>query len=201
MYVLESSHMATTSDFFAQYANVIIPLAVSLITAIATFFVYKEKVSNLEKEVDKLRTEVKEIRDKAIACETSLREREPLARRKSPVSLTDRGTSVLQDSGAKKFINDNFEELMRKVNESNPQTSYDVQERAREIVESLSNDVRINTMKDYLFKEGMDFSDLALVMGIYLRDKILENKGWKTEDIDKYDPNAKVTSSESSKKS
>jgi hypothetical protein len=67
-------------NVFADYANVFIPLAVSLITGIATFFVYREKVSRLEKDVGKLHDEVRDIRDKVIACETSLKEREPLTK-------------------------------------------------------------------------------------------------------------------------
>ena len=34
-----------TMNVFSEYANVIIPLAVSLVTGVATFFVYREKMS------------------------------------------------------------------------------------------------------------------------------------------------------------
>ena len=34
----------------------------------------------------------------------------------------------------------------------------------------------------------MELDDLVIVLGIYLRNKILETKGWNVKDIDKYDP-------------
>ena len=43
-------------------------------------------------------------------------------------------------------------------------------------------------MKEYLYKEGLEWDDLAIVLGIYLRDKVLISKNWNSEDIDKYDP-------------
>jgi len=166
--------MPPETNLFVQYANVIIPLAVSLITGIATFFVYREKVNHLEKEVEKLRTEMKEIRDKAIACETSLKEREPLTKRKSPVVLTDRGNKVLTDSKGNEFIDTNYTELKKAVEATNPQNSYDIQEASRKVVEGLKDDQRINQVKEYLFKEGMEFNEIVEVLGIYLRDKILK---------------------------
>ena len=177
-----------TMDVFAEYANVIIPLAVSLVTGVATFFVYREKVSRLEKDVGKLHDEVRDIRDKVIACETSLREREPLTKRKSPISLSERGRRVLEDSGGRKFVDDNLKELKKAVEGKSPQTSYDVQEMARKVIRSMTDDTRLNGMKEYLFKEGIDIDDLITVLSIYLRDKVLEAKNWKAEDIDAHDP-------------
>lgn len=175
-------------NFFSQYADVIIPMIVSLITGIATFFVYKEKVCNLEKEVNLLRSEVKEIRDKVIACETSLKEREPLTKRKSPVDLTERGTKVLNESGGKTFIDNNYEELKRKVEDKTPKTSYDYQEASKEIVQTLKEDERINGIKEYLFKEGMEIQDIMDVLGLYLRNLILAEKNISTDDIDTTTP-------------
>lgn len=175
----------------AQYANVFIPLGVSLITAVATFFVYREKVGRLEQDSKELKAEIRDIRDKVISCETSLKEREPLTKRKSPISLTDRGTRVLVESGGQKFVDDNYDSLATEMDAKSPHTSYDVQEWAREIIESLKEDVRLNPIKEYLYKEGMEWNDVAVVLGIYLRDKVLKTKGWAAEDIDKHDPNGK----------
>ena len=86
----------------------------------------KNKVNNLEKFSEKAEKGLQEVRDKVIACETSLKEREPLTKRKSPVSLTERGDKILLESGGKKFVDDNFNELKDKVEQQNPSTFYDV---------------------------------------------------------------------------
>ncbi len=150
---------------------------------------YKNKVDNNCTDISDLKKEGKEVRDKVIACETSLKEREPLGRRKSPVALTDRGTKVLNESGGKDFVDANFTELSSKVEAKEPKTSYDVQEAAKQVIDEVREDDRMNPLKEYLFKEGLEIGDLVFVLGTYLRDKILESKKWAMEDIDKYDPN------------
>jgi len=153
---------------------------------------YKNKVDTLETTLGKdehagLRKTVGELSYKMSACETSLKEREPLAKRKSPISLTDRGNTLLNLSGGKKFVDDNFSELHKSVEKMTPKTSYDVQEDSKEVVNGLKEDERINPLKDYLFKDGSSLDDLFFVMGIYLRDKILKEKGWDVGDIDIYE--------------
>lgn len=175
-------------NVFSTYADVFIPLAVSLVTGIATFFVLREKVSRLEKDVKEVRDEVKEIRDKAIACETSLKEREPLKKSKSPVSLTDRGQRVLKDSTSQIFVDDNYAELKSLVEAKGPQTAYDIQELSHNVALGLRTDARINPIKDYAFKEGLGLDEILDILGIYLRDKILSERGINTNDIDKHDP-------------
>ena len=77
----------------------LIPFGISLIGGIITFFVtlaiYKEKVKTLKEDVREIKDELKEIRDKVIACETSLKEREPFVKRERPKSLTVRGVELL----------------------------------------------------------------------------------------------------------
>lgn len=172
-------------------AGVVISALISFLIASIRIGEYKGKVDRAGTDITDIRGEQKIIRDKVIACETSLKEREPLGRRKSPVGLTDRGNKVLNDSGGKDFVDKNFEELSKKVEEKNPKTSYDIQEASKLIFDEMKDDTKINPMKEYLFKDGLEFKDLVFVLGTYLRDKILESKKWAMEDIDKYDPSHK----------
>ncbi|MDR1146897.1 MAG: hypothetical protein LBK71_12300 [Verrucomicrobiales bacterium] len=124
------------------------------------------------------------IRERLTACETSLKEREPLLRKKSPVSLTDRGQEFLKNSGSAKFVDENFGELLEKINGLTPKTAYDVQENARKVIELMRDDDRLNDIKEFLFKDGSSLDDAVSVMGIYLRDKVLKQKDWNVADID-----------------
>jgi hypothetical protein len=172
-----------------QYADIFIPLGVSILTGLVSFAVYKIKVDRLETEVKEIKIEIKEIRDKTIACETSLKERGPLKKSKSPVSLTERGEKVINDSGGKSFVDANYTELKNKVEEKDPKTSYDIQEVSHKILMDLKSDVRINPIKEYAFNEGLELNDVLDIMGIHLRDLILKEKGIAVEDIDVHVPN------------
>lgn len=184
--------------FFAQTASsndlpgfwqILISAGMGLVGALIVIGIYKSKVDNLESTVGKdehsgLRKTVGDIRDKVVACETTLNERGPLTKRKSPVSLTDRGLEFLKNSHGEEFIDQHFDELLAKVNEMDPKTAYDVQEDARKVVEALHTDERINPIKEFLFKDGSTLTEAFEVMSIYLRNKILTEKNWNAADID-----------------
>ena len=149
-----------------------------------------QRLDNLDKDNDSCKQQAREVKNKVIACETSLKEREPLTKKKSPVSLTERGVAFLKNSGGEKFVEDNFTELLKKVEAKEPKTAYDVQETSKEVIASLQEDERLNPLKDFLYKDGSPLEDLVTVMGVCLRDKILAHKKWEVKDIDT-DPRAK----------
>lgn len=172
--------------------QIIINIAGIIISALISFLIasfkigeYKNKVTTCVNDITELQKEMKEVRDKVVACETTLF-KEPLLRRKSPVDLSERGEKVLVDSKGKDFVDGNYLELKKNVEEKNPQTSYDIQEFSRLVIEELKNDERVNAIKDYLFKEGMELSDIVNVLGIYLRNRILQERKIELKDIDKH---------------
>lgn len=188
--MIDQNVLATIAIFVA---NAVISFIVGTIAASMKIGEYKNKVDNLESTIGKdehggLRKTVGDVRDKVIACETSLKEREPLTKRKSPVSLTDRGINFLKDSGGEKLVDDNFDELLKKVDGLDPKTAYDVQEDARKVIEGLRDDERINPLKEFLFKDGSTIEDLFTVMSISLRDKVLNKKNWNVADIEDSKP-------------
>lgn len=180
-----------TNAEIVSYLSILIPLGTSLAGAVITFFVYKDRVDSMSKSVDKLSEEMRQIRDKVISCETSLKERaqEQFWQRQSPVSLTPSGEKLLKDSGGHDFVAFNLQELSSKVDDAKPKTAYDVQEQSQKVLQVLRDDDRFNTIKDYAFKEGMALEVIIQVMALYLRDRILAAKGLDVKDIDKDDPN------------
>lgn len=158
----------------------LITIAVSVITSLITAFAvvsfkmgrYSEKIDQLEK--CNLNTRLSTL------------EGRQLTKRNSPVDLTEFGTTVLTTSGAKAFVDANYDDLKGKVEESNPQTPYDIQEASRGVADNLKDDIRTNPIKEYLFKEGREWPDIAEVIGIYLRNKILDERHIERSDIDKH---------------
>lgn len=185
-----------------DYTGVILTLVQLALGALAGFLAatfqlgkYKEKVDNLEKKVADLEQKVDGIQQRLVECATKLDERtQPyasLTKRKSPVSLTDEGESLLQRSGADKFVLENKDELIQKIKDKNPKSAYDVQTYARQVVESLQNDDRFTPFKDFVYKEGIDIEPIFIVMSIYLRDIALPLIGYTPEEIDTSDPTKK----------
>lgn len=172
-----------SSTIAIDAAGILISALISFLVASFRVGEYKNKVDNACNTIENLQEEMREVRDKAIAAETLLNERGPLTKRKSPVDLTERGLKILTDSGGKKFVDENYAEFKKSVEATNPATSYDIQEKSREVFGNVENDVRLNPIKEYLFKEGLELENIVEVLGIYLRNKILEERGIKIEDI------------------
>jgi hypothetical protein len=191
-FIMEQTNEITNT--LIQYANVFIPLVVSIITAVVAFIIYREKVNRLEEDMKELKQDMKSMNNDLIECKTKIEERTKsspavYAKSESPISLTDKGEDILKRSGADAFVLQNQQEFVDKVKKKNPQTAYDVQACAKEVIQLIVDEKRFNKFKDFVFKEGIDLDPIFLVMGIYLRDIALPLLGFKPEDIDKNDPN------------
>lgn len=183
--------MPAMSGVLENYAPVLIPLIVGVASAWGAVQIYKEKIAHLQKDVDDLKKDYKELRDKVIKSETCLQERgtwSPFFQRKSPVSLTKEGQELLRRSGGKLFVTENFSELFARIDEKHPKTAYDVQALSRTVLEGYAQDDRLVPIKEFAFNEGYELELLLTVMGIELRDLALKKKGWNTGDVDKSDP-------------
>lgn len=148
---------------------------------------YKEKVDSLEKRVESSEERLRTTEQKVTACETRLEEREPIKKyisRKSPLTLTEAGRQLLEESGGKQIIDANQDELLKNIQSREPKSPYDIQESAKQILESLKDDSRLIEVKDFAFKKGLELDVPLSVMAIYLRDIALPKYGWKAEDID-----------------
>ena len=170
---------------------IIISLIISALTSFLVssirIGVYKNKVDSLCEDVKEHKKEIREIRDMAVECKTSLKEREPLVSRRNPLVLSDKGKAVLTESGGKAFIDGNLQELKEKLNALNMETAYDIQESSKSVIDEMKDDKRLNPIKEYLFKEGREIEEIVLIFGIYLRDIILKEMGIEITEIDKHE--------------
>jgi hypothetical protein len=167
-----------------QYTNVIIPLMVSVVGGIATYWatlkVNDQRITQLENDVIDEKKSAREVRDMVVACNAILKEREPYTKRESRVSLTDRGQGLLKDSGGEEFIDRYFDELFKTLEKRKPKTAYDVQEYAVSVLEDKTDDNSFNELKEYIYWEGLEIEKLVGVMGIYFRDKALAKLSMNT---------------------
>ena len=108
-------------------------------------------------------------------------QKERLATSKSPMSLTDAGKKMLEDSGGKNYIHSHKEVLFDEFSDAD--TAFDIQERAKSVIRERLDHSDFKEIKEYLYKEGKSVDDIVLVMGLYLRDEALKNKNIGVEQV------------------
>jgi len=105
----------------------------------------------------------------------------------SPRQLNERGQQILQKSGIKEIIDSKKEKLLEIVKKKNCKNAYDAEAVILSTVVDLPNhcpDV-VEKLKTGAFNTGASISDVLLVGGIYLRDAIFSDLGFKIEELDK----------------
>ena len=98
-------------------------------------------------------------------------------------TLADVGTTLLHDSGGKKYIEANRESLLKKFDGIN--NAFDIQEKAKNVIrEKVGETNGLEEIKKYLFNNGKSTEDIVLVMGIELRDTVFKHRNIKIEQVD-----------------
>lgn len=107
-----------------------------------------------------------------------------LVQSKSPLSLTDKGILVLNESGGRDYIDNNKDTFIQEISSKHPKSSYDIQEFSKVVLEEHKDDEKFIKIKDYAFKKGILLDFIIMALSIYLRDFALEKLGFKIDDID-----------------
>lgn len=98
----------------------------------------------------------------------------------SPLKLTQLGKKVLEQSGAKQIIEDNYVELEAMIDEKHPNTAYDVQSYVSKLIAQLENEKWAIPIKNFAYENPrfdnhlLKLVDIQKTMVVYLRDKYLK---------------------------
>lgn len=104
----------------------------------------------------------------------------------SPISLKPNGIKFLNDSGLKKYIDDNTESLLSKCQSDHlMDNQYDVQESVFRFFDHLTFGDFEATLKESAFKYGWGMETVRRIGAIYFRNICLVKKGFEPEDLDK----------------
>lgn len=98
-----------------------------------------------------------------------------LITQQSPLALTETGEKVLEESGGKEYLEDHKDRLIAEF--SKTKNAFDIQEKARDVVRQEMERDAFEKIKEYLFREGKSARDIELVMGLQLRNMVLESRG------------------------
>ncbi|MCY4577009.1 MAG: hypothetical protein OXB96_01065 [Candidatus Kaiserbacteria bacterium] len=107
---------------------------------------------------------------------------EQLVAKKSPMTLTEAGERVLKESGGEVYLKSNKDRLVERF--TMIKNAFDIQEKAKDIIRQEMQTDSFEKIKEYLFKEGKSADDIELVMGLRLRDVVLESRGIPVQRID-----------------
>lgn len=152
-------------------------------------------VENIKKDIEKIQPDLKEVREKVSGMvpqieklwqEVFAQRQQPLVESHSPLSLSDKGKKLLEDSKINNIVDSDKDNLCKAIKEKNPQTAYDVQEFAKEVMLPIMKDQKIaKELKIKAYNLGVGVEDILFVGSIYLRDIALEECGFSPDDLDK----------------
>jgi len=133
----------------------------------------------LEDKIDKMGNKVEETRGAMIEMQDTFeRIGYPMKRiiqATSPLSLTDYGKQLVEESGFNNLLQDNRDLILSWIKEKNPKTQYDAQEVSREVLLKHKDDVVFKPLKDYTYKHGETSLGQILRAGsIVVRDEIIK---------------------------
>lgn len=164
----------------------VVSALVSLLIVMLFIGKYREKVDRHDLDCDKLSKQFLAISTQLAKLEGGLerdRVQNPYIQSKSPLALTDRGKALLIDSHGKDYIDLKKTEFLEEIKLETPKTAYDVQELSKRLIEKRTSLDEFNTIKEFAYKKGITLDLILEVLGIYLRDILLIELGFKIEDI------------------
>lgn len=157
---------------------------------ISHFMTKFSSIEKLESSIDTIKEDMQYIKGFIqLFKETN----NPLAKRQSPVSLTEAGVSVSKELDIEQMVIKRWDKIKSDVfkqlkNDCKP---YDIQVESFKIGDKYQKyitDYELDLIKDHAFRAGFNLDVYNLLFGIIIRDKILTDKGHKSSDVDLYDP-------------
>jgi hypothetical protein len=173
--------------------GVIITMVIGFITFAVQFGGLKKAVGGLESKFEfmcedfrDLRKSVSDINERLGRVEGNVRSLgenvsmlmgQRIAFSNSPRVLSPAGTDLLDKITGKKIVDQNYTELKDKVKELGDDSRFDIQTSSIEATQWLYKQGKLDGVEEVLFKTGKTNNELYEALGLYLRDKIFEDRG------------------------
>lgn len=104
----------------------------------------------------------------------------------SPIKLLEKGESILEGSGLKKYIDENQAVLIRMCCDTAAHsTPYEIQEAAFTFFDTFQFGEFDTKLKQAAFEYGSSLAVVRRIGGIYFRDIMLQKYHYKPEDLDR----------------
>lgn len=135
-----------------------------------------EKIDKMESDMKKVKSNLKLVSDSLIKTATVEFDHE-LIQSYSPLKLTGKGEKFIEKLGFDKIYVEHKKDFFKFIEEEKAETEYDIELAAIKSTLILFNKKYFSPIKDYFYKNPKtDKTKIMVVLGIYIRDKYLEQK-------------------------
>ena len=164
-------------EWISLGVSVALSVTGAIFASLLTMGKYKEKIDRLEKDVEKSSNRLEVLRsdvDKMLAAVSSLEKNvdklSGYSQSHSPIRLTEKGQKAIDDSGFSQVFDNIKDDLLKSLEKENPRSQYDVQEKARMMLGSMTDDKRFRSVEKWAYDNGEDFAQILRAGAIPLRD-------------------------------
>jgi hypothetical protein len=153
--------------------------------------VLTENVNKTSRHIDEIRRDLSYLKGN---IDVITMNNNPLMKKKSPISLTDKGIEVSREINAEEIIERNWEKIYGNLEKNIcDKNAYDIQVYCLTTTsvnpEQFFEEADIRFIKKFAFSQGDPLNIYMQMMGIIIRDRYLQSKGIDVNEIDKNDPN------------
>jgi hypothetical protein len=149
-----------------------------------------QRLDTVEKDVKSVKTEVKKTgKDLAERIDNLMLTiaQSGLTESHSPRQLTSEGERILKSSGINDVVDSKFNVIVSKVRSLNPENAYRAEKATIDVVRELGKDPTIkDAVEEGAFNSGSLVDVVLFVGAIYIRDRVLKELGFNSEEIDKH---------------
>ena len=167
------------SELILTGLSIIVSVATVLITNAVYWGRKLEQFDMLKKDCEEMQCELKAVnRELAVLGEFKLTAQKimdsKIFQSKSPLTLTEFGQKLITESGFVKIFDTVKDDLVTKLLNLHPSTKYDVQEKARQLMDGLVDYQAFQPLKEYAYNSGNDYAQILRAGAIPLRDYFLD---------------------------
>ena len=106
----------------------------------------------------------------------------------SPMALSQKGIELVNESGIKEMLINNWDKIKSQLDAMNLSTAYDIDafclDRAISSPDDFFTESDLVKLKGFAFNRGENLYSYAVIIGIIVRDRYIEEKGLSVSDID-----------------
>ena len=156
----------------------------------------RELIARIDERTEIMKKDLENIKPKVddMFPKVDILWKDRIAPATSPRELNPKGQEILEKSGIKQIIDDKKSELLELVKQKNPKNAYDAE---NAILLVMATDFKekypelIEQLKTGAFNVGAGIDELLFVGGIYLRNLIFDDLGFKLRELNGIKPERK----------
>lgn len=159
---------------------------------------FESSLNNIKDDTEEIKEDLKDLKNQVNLHETRLCVVEnnfninkliidKFAPANSPRKINPLGHQLIKESGVWRIIENHRNIVTEHFRHKRPTNMYDAQEDMFKLVQTIYNKYQeeFDGVKDYAFRQGLDFNLILLLAGLKLRDDMFPKIGFKVDLLDK----------------